>query len=362
MLLSRIIKIKASLAFIALIGLFGLSCGKRSVPLPPIERVSQRAEISGSQRGNIVVLSWTLPARNAENGSVKKIDHVDIYRLIEPLSSPQSLTEENFASRSNLIGSVAVGKDDFSKQTLSYSDPLEFAGQNARLRYAIRFVNESGQKAAFSNFLLIEPTSKVADKPINLTAEITEEAVRLKWDAPSANVDGSVPANILGYNIYRNIEQGAPTIQNQTPQNTTEYSDKLFQFGAKYSYYVRTVSLGNDGQPIESFNSNTVGVAPKDIFPPSPPTAITIAAAPQNLAIFFAVNPEGDVAGYKIYRTTDPEMKKSEWELLTPELLKTNTFRDANVQSNKTYYYYLIAVDNAGNASEPSEVVSETAP
>jgi tRNA A37 N6-isopentenylltransferase MiaA len=93
-----------------------------------------------------------MPARNASSGSIINIDRVDVYRLIEPLSAPLSLTEESFVSRSTLIASVPVSKTDFAKKQLSYSDTLEFAGQSARLRYAIRFVNDSGQKAAFSNF------------------------------------------------------------------------------------------------------------------------------------------------------------------------------------------------------------------
>ena len=39
-----------------------------------------------------------------------------------------------------------------------------------------------------------------------------------------------------------------------------------------------------------------------------------------------------------------------------------NTFQDTRVESGKTYYYYLTAVDKAGNVSGTSEVVSETVP
>lgn len=352
---------KARLAFIMLIILFGLSCGKRAVPLPPIERVQQRVEISGNQQGNLVNVSWLVPARNAVDGSILNINHVDIYRLIEPIGTSLSLTEENFAARSTLIASVPISQTDFGRKVLSYSDTLEFAGQDARLRYAIRFVNDSGQKAAFSNFLIIEPVSKVADKPSNLTAIILETAIQLIWNAPKTNVDGSEPANILGYNIYVTVGKEF-ILKNQTPVVGTEFSDKNFKFGNNYKYFVRAVSLGKNGEPVESVSSNTIDVLPKDIFPPSAPSALTIAAAPNNLSIFFAANPETDVAGYNIYRSANPKIKKTEWALLNAEPLKTNTFQDTKVESGKTYYYYLTALDTNGNTSEPSEIISETAP
>lgn len=353
---------KALLAFTMFALLSGLNCGKRAVPLPPVERVRQRAEITGSQRGNFVILSWVMPARNAKAGSILNIDHVDIYRLIEPLRAPLSLTEENFASRSILIASVPVSETDFAHNTLTYSDTLEFSGQDARLRYAIRFVNKSGQKAAFSNFLLIEPTSKVADKPLNLTALVLETAVKLNWKAPDTNVDGSKPVNLLGYNVYLTNDANETKLKNPTPVSDMEFLDKSFQFGKDYKYFVRAVSLGSNGEPIESLSSNTIDVLPKDVFAPSSPSALTIAAAPNNLSIFFAVNPENDVAGYNVYRSMNPNEKKSNWTLLTAEPLKTNTYRDTKVESGKTYYYYLTAVDTSGNTSEPSEIVSETAP
>ena len=48
---------KTALAFIMLALLISLNCGKRTPPLPPVERVVQRVEISGFQRGNKVYLN-----------------------------------------------------------------------------------------------------------------------------------------------------------------------------------------------------------------------------------------------------------------------------------------------------------------
>lgn len=352
---------KAVLAFMFGALLIGLSCGKRKPPLPPIERISQRIEISGIQRGNIVALSWTLPDSNAANDSLLNIKRADIYRLAEPLNTTLVPSEEDFASRSTLISSVPVTKADFDRKQFVFNDTLQFAGQPARLRYAVRFVNEAGQKASFSNFISIEPTAKLAEQPAMLTAELSEAAILLKWNAPVRNVDGSQPVNFLGYNIYR-TETTNSKLLNSAPVTVSDYADNFFEFGKKYKYFVRTVSLGGDGNPVESLDSNPVEINPQDIYPPKPPSAITIAAAPRNLSLFFAVNIEKDVIGYRVYRTTDTNQSKADWQLLTSEILTTNTFQDSKVESGKTYYYYLTAVDSTGNVSAPSETVSETAP
>ncbi len=354
---------KAILAFIIFALLIGLNCGKRKPPLPPLERVQQRVEISGLQRGNVITITWTLPVKNASNKSTLNITRADIYRLAEPLNNSLALSEEEFATSSILISTLPITEDDFEQKQIIYNDILEFANQPVRLRYAIRFANASGQKASFSNFLLIEPVAKVASNPASLNASILEQSIKLNWIAPNLNVDGTKPANILGYNIYR-AERNTDIIilLNSYPITDVSFNDKNFEFEKVYEYFVRTVSLGSNGEAVESLDSNRIEVKPKDTFPPSPPSAITIAAAPNNLSIFFAVNVEKDVVGYKIFRTIDPNQSKSEWMLITKETLLRNTFQDFSVEPGKTFYYYIIAIDRAGNVSLPSEVISETVP
>ncbi len=354
---------KAPIALLAFVVLIGIGCGKRGMPVPPRERVQQRAELAGFQRGNQVILSWTMPARNAPAGNVQNISRIDIYRLAEPATSPLQLSEEEFASRSIVISTIPVTNADFGLKTLQYKDTLQFAGQAARLRYAIRFVNSTGQKAAFSNSLLIEPAAKIAAGPSSLTAVVSQEAVTLKWKAPTTNIDGSTPVSILGYYIYRSTSDKIPATRlNKTPLSLTTFADEFFEFRKDYYYFVRAVSVGVQSEPVESSESNVLQLRPVDTFAPTAPAAITLAAAPGSISIFFAINPEKDIAGYKIYRSTDPVLDKAKWQLLTPELLKTNTFQDNKVESDKKYYYYLTATDTFGNVSEMSEVVSETAP
>jgi hypothetical protein len=355
---------KASIAALVLTVLIAAgACGKRKPPLPPNERVMQRAEVSGFQRGNQVILNWKMPMTNAPQGSVLHISRADVYRLTERLDAPQSLSEEEFASRSLVVATIPVTNDDFGGKSLQFTDTLQFAGQPARLRYAVRFVNASGQRAAFSNFFLLEPAARIASGPTSLTAELSQQAVRLTWVAPTQNVDGTSPPNILGYNVYRSESEKVPArLLNQTPVSGPSFEDGFFDFEKEYFYFIRAVSLGTDASPTESSESNIVTIRPVDTFPPSAPAAVTIAATPTSVSIFFPANPENDIEGYSVYRSVDANLPKDQWQLLTPVLLKANTYQDSAVESGKTYFYYVTATDKYKNVSEASEVVSETVP
>src|ERR1044072_1833290 len=106
------------------------NCGKRRPPLPPVERVQQRTELlSGVQRGNQVILSWPAPRRNASDASVQSSRRIDGYRLAEKPRAPLGLTEEEFATRSKLIGSVTYDEIKNASEILTYSDTLELAGE-----------------------------------------------------------------------------------------------------------------------------------------------------------------------------------------------------------------------------------------
>lgn len=346
------------------------ACGKRRPPLPPVERVQQRTELlSGAQQGNEVILSWPAPRRNAPDESVQSIRRIDVYRLAEKPGAPLGLTEEEFSNRATLVGSVTFEQIQTAGDTITYRDVLELAGQPTRLRYAIRYVNASGQRASFSNFLSIEPAARIAQAPVlSASPVLAEDSVKLTWQPPTANIDGSTPVNLLGYNVYR-TDESQPELSNQAINSAlisgTEYSDKTFQFGKDYRYIVRAVSLGTGGAEVESLNSNAISVAPRDVFSPAAPERPSVAApepSSARLAIFFAANKETDIAGYNIYRSTDPDLPKQNWTKLNQALITRTTYQDDRVESGKTYYYYVTAVDKAGNVSQPSEVGSEKAP
>ena len=343
-------------------------CGKRRPPLPPVESVPQRTELlSGVQRGNQIILVWPAPRRNASDESVQSIRRIDVFRLAEAFDDPLSLTEEEFSARSTLIGSVPFETIKRAADSLTYMDELSLR-EPVRLRYAVRYVNANEQRASFSNFLLIEPASSVSQPPVLATEpEVSQSTIVLRWQVPVANVDGSTPANLLGYNIYRAARaqnEPAQTPLNNAPMTGDKFTDQTFNFAEEYVYVVRAVSLGTGGTPVESLNSNAVLVKPLDTFPPSAPATPRAAASltPLRISVFFAANPERDVVGYYVFRSEDPSLPKERWTKLNQSLLERNTYQDDNVLRGTKYFYYVTAVDQAGNVSNPSEVTSDIVP
>ncbi|MCA1593707.1 MAG: hypothetical protein LC754_13870 [Acidobacteria bacterium] len=315
-----------------------------------------------------MILNWPAPARNAPDKNVQSIRRVDVFRLAEGVNDPLPLTEEEFSARATLIGSLPFETIQRAGDSLNYVDELALT-EPVRLRYAVRYVNAAGQRASFSNFLLIEPAASISQQPVlNANPEVSDNAITIRWQAPIENVDGSKPANLLGYNIYRATRaqnEPAQTPLNSAPLTTTQYADQIFNFGEEYVYVVRAVSLGTGGAPVESLNSNAVTVSPIDSFAPSAPTGVTAAAsagAPARISIFFAANPERDVIGYNIYRSTDPNLPKEKWLKLNRALIEHTAYQDDSVRPGLKYFYYLTAVDRVGNTSLPSDVQSDTVP
>ena len=224
------------------------------------------------------------------------------------------MTEEEFGARATLVGSVPYDEIKKGGDTLTYIDTLEMGSEPARLRYAVRYVNAAGQSAAFSNFFPMEPAAKVAEPPriIETGHEYSETANTITWEAPKANIDGSTPVNLLGYNVYRSTgSQLGQNLLNQEPITATQYQDKTFKFGEKYKYVVRSVSLGTEGKPVESLDSNAIPLSQVDKYPPAAPILSAPGVAPGRIALFWTASPEPDVAGYLLYRSTDPNLPKT---------------------------------------------------
>jgi fibronectin type 3 domain-containing protein len=69
-------------------------------------------------------------------------------------------------------------------------------------------------------------------------------------------------------------------------------------------------------------------------------------------------SPSSDIAGYNVYRWEEGTAPAK----ISGELLKTPTWRDANVVPGHRYDYAVTAVDIRGNESARSQPASESVP
>lgn len=124
-----------------------------------------------------------------------------------------------------------------------------------------------------------------------LLAQAATPTVVLTWGAPTANADGSTPANVLGYNVYRSSKLPVPTGAGAIPiskaipllAGTLTYTD----IPPSGTYYYAVTAWGCDvpstgncveGDPATTGAVTVVSTPPKPATPSTPgkPGSITV--------------------------------------------------------------------------------------
>jgi hypothetical protein len=358
------------LALIISAALLLCACGKVGPPVPPTRITARTSDLAAIQRGGKIMLTWPAPPLNAKDTSRAYIDHVVIYRLEEGRDQEPVLDPEDYADLAKPVGfmnRLAIEDQVKTLGHLEYADNVNLndaqALANRRLRYAIRYVNNREQASLFSNSVAIEPAPTIAFPPTDLRAVAPrQDVITLSWQAPTGNVDGTRPAAIVGYNIYRRIAErtGSGELLNTEPLADTTYTDSRFQYKRDYVYIVRALSQGANGL-IESGDSDELAFTPIDTFPPTAPDPVTVASANGVVSLFWPSAPERDVVGYNVYRAEAADAPDKDWIKLTAQPITPVTFRDDRVTIDQMYFYRVTALDRFDNESKPSRAVSETA-
>lgn len=346
------------------------ACGKVGAPVPPARITVRTSDLSAIQRGGKVVLSWPAPPLGSNEDNRSYIARADVYRLDEQRDQDPVLDPDDYEELSQIIGYLdratieaqvkQLGHLEFN-DAVNLGDPRALA--NKRLRYAVRYLNKRDQASTFSNTVALEPSPGIAIPPGGLKiTDQKQDEITLSWNAPETNVDGSQPATVVGYNIYRRNAKknsaGGPL--NSEPLADTAFVDSKFQYQVDYVYFVRALSQGANGL-IESADGEALAFTPADTFPPSMPDPVTLASSNGTISLFWPSNPERDVIGYNVYRADSADTPDKDWVKLTAQPITTVTYRDDRVTIDQSYYYKVSAVDRFNNESKPSRVVSETA-
>jgi hypothetical protein len=355
--------------------LFVGGCGAPGEPTPPAPLVPVAiTDLAARQAGDGVQLIFTLPGKTITGDRLASPPAVEIVRgTPKPDGSPDAKSMRVvYTIPGSLVGNYVV------EGHVKFIDPVAPAETRAHpggtLVYVIRTRASKKRASGDSNGVSVR-VYPVPEPIAKLEARVSEPAIELSWTAPTHTSGGDPLSVFSGYRIYRGEIDAASADAAATdltkaqwktpltllaPADENTYRDTLFDFGRTYAYLVRSVVVA-DGNSLESSDSASAIVSPRDTFPPGTPQNLVVAvlsgATPSSVLVdlSWSINLETDLAGYRVYRS---EHEDTRGALITADLLLAPAYRDTSVEPGQRYWYSVTAVDRAGNESEASAAVA----
>lgn len=309
--------------------IFG-ACAKVADPLPPI--VSVPPPLSNVQirqvGGNQMELLLPLPSPD--------IRELEVFRVCDPARPPDSLP--NRADPYARVGIEQLATLNGGSRV--FHDPQPET--NGFCGYWARVIDGRGKRSELTDVLHSAPLP-VPAPPLAIRHELREDAIVLRWDPPEENIDGSRPPVVQGY-----------LINSQRLVDTAEFVDTDFEFGREARYQIQTVGKRADPMVL-SDPAADYSILPRDTFPPEAPANPAAVAVGGSIQLVWDEATETDLQGYYVYRGTESGRLQR-----LSKLVLVNRYTDDAARAGSTYFYRISAVDQSGNESPLSEIVSAT--
>lgn len=226
----------------------------------------------------------------------------------------------------------------------------------SRVTYKIEIVNDLGQPTGQTFSHTFQLSRHTIRQPTDVSVENDGYAVTANWKYPQMRNEDD---KVIRFALYRKD----PGSQQVTPinhkivirdVNKTDYqlTFQAERLGRELQYFVRAVDITGQEGPRSALVTHFL----KDNIAPSVITGVKGEYVDGAQEITWPVSPEPDVAGYRVYRSTDI---REGYEPLNSTLIETLNpiYRDSTLQEGQSYYYKVTALDSAGNESERSASV-----
>lgn len=288
-----------------------------------------------------------------------------------PPSSPLSVrVEEQQDDNAILVRWLPIDADDLAGYNLYRSNSADGKKEmvNDDLIRDIRYLDETvtpGQDhiywvTAVDNAGNESPPGFMATGKINdrtppdqvkgLEAETKEGKVLLEWDRSEAD-------DLHSYEIQRAFQEDE---EKEWVQVNVDQVDEP-SFVDTLDKSVSNVLLYRVRALDQSFNesdwSEPVSAKLPDVTPPPSPILTEAVPGEHNVKLTWKARRPDDVNGMFVERTEDP---KEDWERITDEPVSGNEFTDEDLEGGTELTYRILAVDEAGNVSDPSRTAPAT--
>jgi hypothetical protein len=352
-------------AGLAVAALAPAGCGKQGPIVPPERRLpvppdAMRAVIAE----RAIVVSWSNPRVRADGTRLRDLAVVRLFRREE---APDAAPKPAMLSGDRVVGYEEITRIPFDVTpppgvqvqggTVSVTDS---AGLTFGRRYVYVTTAEDGiGRSSPPSARLVVTLLAGPEAPSGLDAQAGDKEVRLKWEAPTAFLDGTASTGEFRYVVFRAVGDGALAPLTPTPIADTTFVDKGLENDTAYRYALQAVRVGPAGEakgPV----STAVAATPVDTTPPSAPTRLIAISAEGSVRLAWNASPEEDVVVYAVYRA---EGAGAFLRIATTQRIAT-VYTDRDVLSGRTYRYAVTALDHARKANESarSNEVSVTIP
>lgn len=181
--------------------------------------------------------------------------------------------------------------------------------------------------------------------PTNLAATaVSSTQVDLAW---SAVADATI------YKVQRSSDGSTGWNQIAAPTSSSYRDTGIIENSTRY-YRVLATNAGGDSGPSNVASATTPGRSPSD------PTNLVATAGRRKITLSWSGSTDSGgsgLAGYEIWRSTTGNA--GSFSMITTT--SGTSYTNSGLKRGANYWYYVVAFDNAGNKSNPSNTATATA-
>jgi fibronectin type 3 domain-containing protein len=202
---------------------------------------------------------------------------------------------------------------------------------------AVRASGENHKPSQWSKLIAL-PVIAPVEKPSDLTLTPDPKGIRVAWRSTARD-----------FRVLR--KEGDEAFKVIATTSAPEYFDAGATLGKTYSYQVMAFQTVGQNREAQSDLSALVDLAYKDVFAPAVPSGLRASASAGSIELSWESNGEPDLAGYRVYRSTDGGGFERVGEVNLP------AYSDRQAQTGHAYRYAITAFDQSGNESQRSAPV-----